>query len=55
MLAEKIDALDDTVLTEWKSLDTVVTGRAERLSAAIAIYRRYILAVISTIHYFVSS
>jgi hypothetical protein len=55
VLTQHIDALDDAVLAKGKSLYAVIARRAKRFAAPVAIYDRHILAVIHTIHYFLSS
>lgn len=55
LLTEQIDTQNDAVLAIRESLNAVVARRAERFAAPVALYDSNILAVIGTIHYFLSS
>ena len=43
LLPQEIDALDDAVLAERETFDAVITRRAKRPAAAVAVYRRGIV------------
>jgi hypothetical protein len=55
MCTKEVDTLNDAVLAKGEALYAVVASWAKRPAAAIAIHDRYVLAVINTIHYFLSS